>query len=109
MTLAEYKLALGTHWLDRGAVLLLGPYFWILESIFCLLRSRKALTRHLHHTGAQICVIQSLPERQAIAPGTALEVPGVDNSVSRNMTLVPRGGGTRPQKLRRVSRGLCGS
>ena len=46
--LTEYTLALGTYWLVLGAVTLLGPYFWILESIACLLRSRNALTRHPH-------------------------------------------------------------
>jgi hypothetical protein len=51
--LAERKLALGTHWLDLGAVALLGPYFWTLESISCLLGSQKALTRHPHQTSAQ--------------------------------------------------------
>jgi hypothetical protein len=34
--LTEYRLALETYWLDLGDVALLGPYFWILESISCL-------------------------------------------------------------------------
>ena len=108
MILIEYELVLGTHWLDLGAVALLGPYFWILESIFCLLSSRKALTRHLHQTCAQTCVIRYSRKGKAIASGTALEVPGVGESVNRNMTLVPRGESTRPQKLRRISWGLRG-
>jgi hypothetical protein len=106
--LIEYELVLGTRWLDLGAVALPGPYFWILESIFWLLRSRKALTRHLHQTCAPICVIRLLQEL-AITPGAALEVPGGDENVNRNMTLVPRGESTRPQKLRRNSWGLRGS
>jgi hypothetical protein len=44
-----------------------------------------------------------------MAPGTALDVPGVDETANRNMTLVPRGGSTKPQKLHRVSWGLRGS
>jgi hypothetical protein len=63
----EYELALGTHVLDPGAITLLGPYFWILESIFCL-RSRKALTKYLHQTCAQICVIRLLQERLSHSP-----------------------------------------
>ena len=61
--LTEYRLALGTHWLDLGPVALLGPYFWILESISCLLGSRKALTRHLHQTCAQILIRQFVSTR----------------------------------------------
>lgn len=34
--LNEYEIGLGTHLLDPGAVALLRPYLWILESIFCL-------------------------------------------------------------------------
>jgi hypothetical protein len=96
--LIEYELVLGTRWLDLGAVALLGPYFWILEPIFCLLRSRKALTRYLHQTCPPICVIRLLQE-SAITPGAALEVSGGDETVNRNITLVPRGESTRPQKL----------
>jgi hypothetical protein len=48
-------------------------------------------------------------EGLAIALGIALAVPGGDETGNRNVTLVPRGESTRPQKLRRVSWGLRGS
>jgi hypothetical protein len=47
--------------------------------------------------------------RLSHSPRTVLEVPGIDKSVNRNMTLVPRGGGTQPQKLQWTSQGLSGS
>jgi hypothetical protein len=41
-----------------------------------------------------------------MAPGIGLEIPGLDKTVNMNMTWVPQGGGTRPQKLRGASWGL---
>lgn len=53
--------------------------------------------------------MRPLPEVLAIAPGTVIDAPGVDKTVNRNLTLVPWGGGTRPQELHRVSWGLFDS
>lgn len=43
-----------------------------------------------------------------MAPGSALEVPGGDETVNRNITLVPRGGNTGPHKLRWANKNVTG-
>lgn len=47
--------------------------------------------------------------RHSVTPGTVLAAPGLGNNINRNMTLVPRGGDTRPQNLRWASWDLRGS
>ena len=76
-------------------------YVLYLESTIAFLNSDYSFTKLSPHL--------RIRETLTIAPGTAIEIPGVNEAANRNMTLIPRGDGKRPQKVRRASWGLYGS
>jgi hypothetical protein len=94
----------GKHRPDLGAVALLGPYLWDLESILCLRGLRKILTTHLHRTCAHIWVIRSFPNGQFIVPGTTPKFPGVNEAINRTVALV-----RRERKASEVTSGFLGT